>query len=475
MSQRLCYRRLCSIISHQRHMNSLRPYYLSHSMFSTNATTLPQSPLYKSYAKIKNLPPQQNQNQSIPSSSTPSPLLSNLKLLDSNHHLLPLDYMQDWSTVRELLNKTLFYYIHDFCDDFAHQHATNSVMSSEFVRRTQYMLLKTNIGGKNNRGISHCASLLALRNHQKKEFTARDLHNALTIAVCIEALQSYFLVLDDVMDDSETRRGQPCWYKYPNVGLKAINDGSIIQSWLNWMISNRLIIDKDQDHDAVLVSRLKSLFEEVTRLTEAGQCIDLETVKDTEQLRTQYTIDRYETIAMYKTSFYTFYLPYAAALYVAGYDDKNGNKRINEELSVEQDDGVLDDGFLFHIVRQLSIEFGIKFQIDDDYLDCYGDPQVTGKVGTDIEDFKCSWLVVQALARMNDEQYVILKEHYGRNDATDVSKVKELFNELGMEEMYKNWETDQHDKLMNMVHECEGILPKEMFTVILDKLHKRNR
>jgi len=398
-------------------------------------------------------------------------LLSHLNLVDAENELTSIDWT-DWNSLREYWNRANLFYINDFCSHFAYQHANNRIISRDFVKRAQYMLIKTTMGGKTNRGLLHLISLLQLRKHQQSAMTAVDVHNALTVAVCIEGLQSYFLVMDDVMDGSVTRRGQPCWYRFPNVGLKAVNDGPMIESCFLWLIEHRLM----PDGNAVLVDRIKELFREINLLTIAGQSTDLELVKDAESLRDIYSVDRYDTIAMYKTSFYTFYLPYAAALYLAGYDDKKeGGGRLRKEMGIGAEDDVIDDGFLFHICRQLSIDIGIKFQVDDDYLDCYGDPEVTGKVGTDIEDFKCSWIVAKALELMDDAQYEVLKRHYGKSGKEDVKAVKELFGELGMEQVYQQWEAAEHDRLITLVDQCEGILPREMFTLMLDRLHKRQK
>lgn len=45
----------------------------------------------------------------------------------------------------------------------------------------------------------------------------------------------------------------------------------------------------------------------------------------------------------------------------------------------------------------------------DDFLDCYGDPEVIGKIGTDIQENKCSWLVIQALKKATESQREILE------------------------------------------------------------------
>lgn len=111
------------------------------------------------------------------------------------------------------------------------------------------------------------------------------------------------------MDHSETRRGQICWYKQPTVGLSAINDGLFIENIVYTLLKKHF---KNESYYIDVVE----LFHETMINTIFGQTIDLETANDNV---TSFKIDRYRMIVDYKTSFYTFYLPMALALNVAGY------------------------------------------------------------------------------------------------------------------------------------------------------------
>ena len=51
---------------------------------------------------------------------------------------------------------------------------------------------------------------------------------------------------------------------------------------------------------------------------------------------------------------------------------------------------------------------GHLYNVQDDYLDCFGDTSQTGKIGTDIQNRKCSWLIVKALENANSSQSTVL-------------------------------------------------------------------
>ena len=194
----------------------------------------------------------------------------------------------------------------------------------------------------------------------------------------------------------------------------------------------------------------------------------------------KYTIETYMRIVTYKTAFYTFYLPAASAMHLCGITDEAA----------------------FTLAREVCMRLGQFFQIQDDYLDCYGDPAVIGKVGTDIEDNKCSWLVVQALARCTPAQRSVfearhavalprrrpcadapraprppalplpLQHNYGQNDPVKVAAIKAVYAELKMEAQYQEYEASAYAELCTLIQE-QSLLPKGLFMEMLAKIYKR--
>ncbi|KAG9448522.1 hypothetical protein H6P81_008487 [Aristolochia fimbriata] len=298
-------------------------------------------------------------------------------------------------------------------------------------------------GGKLNRGLSVVDSYELLM--PGKTLDEHEIFLACVLGWCIEWLQAYFLVLDDIMDGSITRRGQACWYKVEKVGLIATNDGIILRNHIPRMLRKHF-------REKPYYVDLLDLFNEVEFQTASGQMLDLITTHEGEKDLAKYTYPVYRRIVQYKTAYYSFYLPVACALLMAG-----------ENL----------DNFIE--VKNILIDMGTYFQIQDDYLDCYGLPETIGKVGTDIEDFKCSWLVVQALERASEEQKKVLYEHYGKSKAADVAKVKELYNELNLEAVYHEYVAMIYQKLTSLIESLPSESVQAVLQAFLKKIHNREK
>ena len=306
-------------------------------------------------------------------------------------------------------------------------------------------------GGKMNRGLSvpHTYSLLAAS--RGASCTARDLELASVLGWTVELLQAFFLVADDIMDGSVTRRGAPCWYRNTGVGLAAFNDSLILETCVYSVL--RRYFRSEPCYLALLENMLQ-----VTKFTTYGQSLDTMSANNFTLVRGQegsldsFTMDRYTAIVKYKTSFYSFYLPVSFAMNMSGYKDQR----------------------LYDKAKEILLDIGHYFQVTDDYLDCFGDPSVIGKIGTDIQDGKCSWLIVKALEIASEEEKKILTHHYGSHEETDISIIKQLYHKLRIQQHFRDYESDFYQSVMSKIDSVSDEFPKEVFTTFLDKVYKRN-
>ncbi|KAI8142185.1 farnesyl pyrophosphate synthase [Fennellomyces sp. T-0311] len=300
-------------------------------------------------------------------------------------------------------------------------------------------------GGKLTRGLSVVDTVRILKGDA---ITDDDIFKASVLGWLIEFLQGACLVEDDIEDGSTMRRGKPCWYRKDGIGMFAINDAGIIESSIYIILKKYF---KNVDYYVDLVE----LFHDITFKTGLGQMCDLITSAPADKVDfSKFTVNNHHTIVVYKTAYYSFYLPVALAMYMAGIKDKAA----------------------FNDAEKILIPLGEYYQIQDDYLDCYGDPKVLGKVGTDIPDNRCSWLVNQALARASTEQRVILETYYGkRDDAAAEAKVKQLYHELDLESIYKAYEDKSFkdiSALIDKLDESVG-LKKQVFIEFMEKIYRR--
>jgi len=298
--------------------------------------------------------------------------------------------------------------------------------------------------GKLNRGLAVVAACKIMNPQMMKN--KRSYFAACVVGWCIEWLQAFFLVADDIMDHSITRRGQPCWYKVPKVGLMAVNDCCILEGAI-YRLLRRYVQHLPCYADVV------DLFHEVTYATTMGQLLDMLTSPEGKDNFEAYNLTLYSQIVKFKTAFYTFYLPTASAMQLCGVMEPKH----------------------YETAKKICMMIGEFFQIQDDFLDCYGEPEVIGKIGTDIEDNKCSWLICQAKSKASKAQLVTLRTNYGKSNPKSVAKIKALFRELKLEDAYAAYEVDAHARICGVVDKEVPVNLQPLYQWYLEKIFKRSK
>ena len=139
-----------------------------------------------------------------------------------------------------------------------------------------------------------------------------DPDRAATAAAAIEHFHSAALIHDDIADEAELRRGEPCLHLTEGLGL-AINMGDLALSMVNGPVVNDPLLE-----DAVKVRVIKELIAMTCRTVE-GQALDLGWARDG---RYDITPEDYLTMAIHKTAHYSGAVPLAVGAIVGGADDE---------------------------------------------------------------------------------------------------------------------------------------------------------
>jgi len=292
--------------------------------------------------------------------------------------------------------------------------------------------------GKQNRGLA----VVHFYRELKEERSVEEDKLSCILGWCIEIMQAACLVADDIMDGSETRRGQRCWYREPDVQLTAVNDLLLLEN-IVYQILEKYFSGKECHFPLV------QLFHKIAYQTLLGQSLDSRIGLNPNI--NEFSEQLYSTIVTYKTSFYTFYCPAAAALILADCKDPK----------------------VFRGLEEVMLEIGYLFQVQDDYLDCYGDTEIIGKNGTDIVDGKCSWLIVQALKLASKEQLQTLKDCYG--DPKQEEVIRQIYDDLKLPQVFMKYEDATYDSILDSFARLPKYIPQKPLHRVLNSIYRREK
>ena len=226
-----------------------------------------------------------------------------------------------------------------------------------------------------------------------------EVSNALDAGLAIEVFHNFSLIHDDIMDKAPLRRGQKTVHEKWNLNTGILSGDAML------IMAYKLF----EGYNAKQFQELTSLLSKTALEVCEGQQYDIDF-----ETRTDVSIPEYLKMIEYKTAVLV-----AAAMQMGA---------IVADASSENQQKCYDFG------RNL----GIAFQLQDDFLDAFGDPKTFGKqVGGDIIENKKTYLYLKAMALGSESDKRKLKTLYVENSAhldEKIATVLQVFEQTGAAE-----------------------------------------
>ncbi len=276
--------------------------------------------------------------------------------------------------------------IHEYQEHFL-QYLENQKINKEPKNLYEPIDYILGLGGKRMRPV---LTLMAA------EVFDADYTKALPAATAVEVFHNFSLVHDDIMDDAPLRRGQQTVHEKWNLNAGILSgDAMLILAYQYF-----------EKYEPAVFRDLAKLFSKTAIEVCEGQQWDVDF-----ETRTDVTIPEYLKMIEYKTAVLV-----AAAMKMGA---------IIADTSKENAD----------LIYNFGLNLGIAFQLQDDYLDAFGDPETFGKqVGGDIIENKKTYLYLKALEFSTPEKASELEQLFSLQldeNAEKIETAKTIFNESG--------------------------------------------
>lgn len=266
--------------------------------------------------------------------------------------------------------------LNQLSEDF-NQYLSNKIKVKDPVNLYEPIKYILDLGGKRVRPLLVLLATDLFGNNYKNAFPA---------ALAVEVFHNFTLIHDDIMDSAALRRGKPTVHHKWNKNIAILSGDAM-------MIIAYSFIEEYPDE---VYKKIMKVFNKTAIEVCEGQQYDM----DFEQLH-DVTLSQYLNMIKLKTAV-LLGSAFEIGAIIAG-------------ATVEDRTAIYNFG----------LNLGLAFQIQDDYLDTFGDENSFGKkIGGDIIEGKKTFLYLTALQNSNFEDQLILKNLYKEKDS--VTKIKNI-------------------------------------------------